>query len=159
MVADAALTGGRWTPLAVAAGGLGAAFLLGGLLLRWPVAIALAVLLSGGAYLVGREGRGLVDGWASLVGVALLVSAELAHWSIGHDSRISSERSLVLRRVATLVALALAALALDFVLLATSAFSASSGVLLATVGVAASVAAVAVALRLLRPAGTQEPQG
>ncbi len=152
------LTGGRWAPLAAAAGGLGALLLLGGLLLRWPIPIALAVLLAGGGYLAGREGRAVVDGWATLVGVGLLVAAELAHWSIGHDARISSERALVLRRAATLAALALAALALDFVLLATAAFSAGPGVLLAAAGVAAAVAAVAVVLRLLRPVGAQEPR-
>ena len=152
------LTGGRWAPLAAAAGGLAAFLLVSALLLRWPTPIALAVLLAGGGYLAGREGRALVDGWASLVGVGLLVAAELAHWSIGHDARIRSERALVLRRAATLAGLAVAALAVDFALLATAAFSAASGVLLATAGVAAAVAAVAVVLRLLRPAGAQEPR-
>ena len=92
----------------------------------------------------------MVDGWAALVGVALLLAAELAFWSIEHDRRIRTERALVVRRVWTLVMLAAAALFVDFVLLAAAAVTASAGVLLAAVGVAAAVAAVAVVLRLAR---------
>jgi hypothetical protein len=104
----------------------------------------------GGGYLLAREGNDIVDGWAAAIGVLLLLGAELASWSIEHDARIAAERSLVLRRVATLTALVAAALFVNFMLLATAGVSASAGVLLAAVGVAAAVAAVAVVLRLLR---------
>jgi len=118
--------------------------------LRWPSTVAWAVLAAGVAYVVGREGRPLVDGWAAVVGAALLVAAELASWSIEHDARIRTQRTLVLRRAATLSALVLAALVVDFLLLGTAAIAASAGVLLAAVGVAAAVAAVATVLRLVR---------
>jgi len=131
-------------------GAVGLALLVLGLVLRWPTAIPWSVLLVGGGYLVAREGNSIVDGWAAAIGVLLLLAAELASWSIEHDARIAAERSLVLRRITTLSALIAAALLVNFMLLAAAGVSASSGVLLAAVGVAAAVASVAVVLRLLR---------
>lgn len=135
----------------MAAGALALLLLGAGLVLRWPGMVPWTVVLTGAAYLSAREGRSLVDGWAAVVGVALLVSAELASWSIEHDARIRSEPSLVVRRVLILAALAAVALLVDFLLLGTAAVAASAGVLLAAVGVAAAVTAVAVVLRLVRP--------
>jgi hypothetical protein len=100
--------------------------------------------------LTGREGDSLVDGWAAVVGATLLLAAELASWSVEHDGRVHAERSLVVRRVVTLVALIGAALVANFVLLATAALSAPAGLLLATAGVCAAVGALAVVLRLVR---------
>ncbi len=121
-----------------------------GLVLRWPTTIPWSVLLVGGGYLFAREGNSIVDGWAAVVGVLLLLAAELASWSIEHDARIEAETSLVVRRVAALAGLVAAALLVNFMLLAAAGVSASSGVLLAAVGVAAAVVSVAVVLRLLR---------
>lgn len=147
-VAYAVSTAGRLEPLALAGGIAGIAVLVVGLVLRWPTTIPWAVLLVGAGYLAGREGRSLVDGWAAAVGVLLLVTAELATWSIDHDARIRSERALLIRRGATLAGLACVALLVNFLLLATAAVAASAGVVLAAIGVAAAVAAVAVVLRL-----------
>jgi hypothetical protein len=121
-----------------------------GLVLRWPVTIPWAVVLTGAGYAATRHGASVVDAWASVVGVLLLVSAELASWSIGHDARIRSEPALVVRRVGVLVALTAAALLLDFVLLAAAAVSSSAGLLVAAAGAAAAVSALAVVLRLVR---------
>jgi hypothetical protein len=107
-------------------------------------------VIAAGGYIVTREGRSIVDGWAAVIGVLLLVAAELASWSIEHDARIRSEPSLLVRRVVTLTVLAAAALLVNFVLLAAAAISSSAGVLLAAVGVAAAVTAVAVVGRLVR---------
>jgi hypothetical protein len=121
-----------------------------GIVMRWPSTIPWAVLATGGGYLTGREGRALVDGWAAVVGVLLLLSAELASWSIEHDARIQTERRLLARRVVTLGALVAVALLVNFILLGAAALAAPSGVLLAAAGVGAAVLAVGVALRLLR---------
>jgi len=150
VVAYAVASGGRLTTVAVALGVAGLAALAGAIVLRWPGAIPWAVLAVGAAYLTGREGHRVVDGWAALVGAALLVAAELGAWSIEHDARIRTERTLVVRRAATLVVLVAAALLVNFLLLGTAAVAASAGVLLAAAGVAAAVAAVAVVLRLVR---------
>jgi hypothetical protein len=124
------------------------------IVMRWPQLIPWAVLATGAGYLSGREGRPVVDGWAAVVGVLLLGSAELASWSIEHDARIHTERRLLARRIATLAALTLTALLVNFLLLATAAVSAAAGVLLAAAGVAAAVLAVGVVLRLLRAPGS-----
>ena len=124
--------------------------LVAGLVLRWPLTIPWAVLLAGGGYLLAREGNPLVDGWAAALGVLLLLAAELASWSIDHDARIQAEPSLVVRRLVTLTALIAGALVVNFILLGTAGITATAGVLIAAVGVAAAVASVAVVLRLLR---------
>jgi hypothetical protein len=129
---------------------LALALLTLGLVLRWPATIPWAVVISAGGYVATREGRSIVDGWAAVIGVLLLVAAEFAAWSIEHDTRIRSEPSLLVRRVLTLTVLVGAALLVNFVLLAAAAVSASAGVLIAAVGVAAAVTAVAVVLRLVR---------
>lgn len=107
-------------------------------------------MLVAAAYLVGREGNPVVDGGAAVVGALLLLSAELASWSIGENPRIQAEANLVLRRALTIGALVLGALVVDVLLLATAAFSGSSGIVLVVVGVAAAVAAMTLVLRLVR---------
>ena len=150
VVAYSVATGGRLAGLAIAGGAAAVLLLLGALLLRLASLLPWATLLAGAAYLVGREGRDLVDSWASVVGVLLLLTVELGTWSVEHDARIRTQRSLALRRVGTLAGLCAAALFVDFILLGTAAVSASAGVLLAAAGVAAAVAAVAMVLRLVR---------
>lgn len=102
------------------------------------------------AYVAARAGEGAVDGWAAVVGVAILLAGELAYWSIEHDARIRAEPALTRRRSATLVSVCALALVADFLLLGTAGAAASSSLLLAAVGVAAAVGAIAVVLRLLR---------
>ncbi|HEY5294897.1 MAG TPA: hypothetical protein VIJ70_05425 [Gaiellaceae bacterium] len=121
-----------------------------GLLLRLPSTIPWALLAAAAGYLVGIQGRDTVDGWAAVIGVALLLAAELASWSIDHDKRIRSERALVVRRAATLAVLAAVALFVNFMLLAAAAVTAAAGTVVAAVGVAAAVTAVAIVLRLVR---------
>jgi hypothetical protein len=149
-IAYVAETDGRLATAGAGVGAVGLALLVVGLVLRWPTTIPWSVLLAGGGYLLAREGNPIVDGWAAAIGVLLLRAGELASWSIEPDARIEAERSLVFRRIATLVALITAALVVNFMLLATAGLSASAGVLIAAVGVAAAVASVAVVLRLLR---------
>jgi hypothetical protein len=120
------------------------------LAMRWAALVPWALIAAAGGYLAGRVGHDTVDGWAAVVGVLLLLSAELATWSIDADPRIRPERSGVVRGSLTVAALCAAALLVDFLLLATSAASASSSALLAILGTAAAVAAVAVVLRLVR---------
>ncbi|HZO35187.1 MAG TPA: hypothetical protein VFB17_08935 [Gaiellaceae bacterium] len=144
------LHGGRFTPLVAAIAIAGTAVLLIGLLLRRPFTIPWSILLVAAAYLVGREGSAVVDGLAAVVGALLLLSAELASWSIEHDTRIQTEPSLAVRRLAIIGLLIAGALLVDFILLGTAAVSAGAGVLVAAVGVAAAVAAVAVVLRMVR---------
>ncbi|MDP9286549.1 MAG: hypothetical protein M3P41_16565 [Actinomycetota bacterium] len=141
---------GRFAYLAGGAALAGLVAMAIAIVLRWPGVIPWAVLATGAGYLSGREGRALVDGWAAVVGVLLLLSAELASWSIEHDARIRTEGPLLARRVVTLAGLVAAALLVNFLLLATAALSAPAGILLAAAGVGAAVTAVGVVLRLVR---------
>jgi hypothetical protein len=149
-VAYVAAGGGRFASTGAGVGAVGVVVLAFGLVARLPPLIPWSVLLAGGGYLLARAGNGAVDGWAAVIGVLLLLAAELASWSIEHDARIKSEPSLVRRRVATLGGLVAAALLVNFLLLATAGLAASAGVVLAAVGVAAAVASMAVVLRMLR---------
>jgi hypothetical protein len=144
-----ASTGGGRLDQVAQGGAVGAQLvLLVALARRWSIAVPWAVAILAGSYLAGRTGHARVDGWAAVVGVLLLLSAELASWSIDADRRIQAERSLVVRRLLTLLALCGVALLANFLLLASSAVAAPSGALLATVGTAAAVAAIAVVVRL-----------
>jgi hypothetical protein len=108
------------------------------------------VFLVGAGYLVGRERHSVADGWAAIVGAALLLAAELAFWSVDHDARIHEDRALVVRQSLVLGGLVAASALIGFVLVGAASISASTGLLLTAVGVAAAVASVGVVLRLLR---------
>jgi hypothetical protein len=123
-----------------------------GLVLRLPGTVPWAVVAVGAGYVVARSGHETVDGWAAVVGIALLVTAELAFWSIEYDRRVDEERAVRYLRVAALVALAGAALLLNVLVLAAAAVSGASGLVLAVLGVVAAVSAVAILLRLVRSA-------
>ncbi|HST17716.1 MAG TPA: hypothetical protein VLK36_08600 [Gaiellaceae bacterium] len=148
--ADAIAHAGEFGDLAGAAVVLALALLAFGILARYASTIPWSIVLVGAAYLIGREGNSVVDGGAAIIGALLLLSAELASWSIGENPRIKAEPSLVVRRVLTIGALVLGALVVDVLLLGTAAFSGSSGILLVVAGVAAAVAAMALVLRLVR---------
>jgi hypothetical protein len=128
----------------------GALGLAGAVLLRFAPLVPWAVGFGGVGYVIGREHHRVVDGWAAVVGAALLLAAELAAWSIAHDRRIEEERPVVVRQTATLALLVAASALVGFVLVGAAAVSTSAGLALTAVGVAAAVAAVSVVLRLLR---------
>ena len=144
-------TGGRFALAATIAGVAALVVLALGIALRLQPTVPWAVALTGAGYLATRVGHETVDGYAALVGAGLLASAELAFRAIVHDPRIRTERAVVVRRVATSAGLVAGALLLDFLLLGAAAFSTPSSIVLAAMGVAAAVTAVAVVLRLLRP--------
>jgi hypothetical protein len=130
--------------------GAGILILAIGLVFRFPLSIPWAILFAGAGYLLEREHHVAADGWAAAVGAALLLAAELAAWSIGHDRRIVSERALVTRRAGTVAALVAASGLVGFLLVAAAAVSGSAGLLIVALGVTAALAATGVILRLAR---------
>lgn len=148
--AIAVAAGGRLAGLEDALAAAAVVLLGAGLALRRAGAVPWALLLAAAAYLAGRAGSSAVDGRAALVGVLLLVAAELAIWSCEEHPRIRPERDVVTRRLALLAALVAAAVVVDVLLLAASGLVASRGTAVAIVGTAAAVVALAVALRLSR---------
>ena len=141
---------GHLAPAAEGAVGASLVLLAAAAAFRVPLLVPWAVAASGGGYVATRTGHHVVDGWAAVVGAALLLAAELAFWAAGVDARIHVERAVVLRRVATIGVLVVSALLAGFLLLAAAAVSSASGVAVATAGVAAAIGAVALTLRLLR---------
>jgi hypothetical protein len=138
--------------VASAGGALAAAGTIGlaaGIAFRLPLAVPWAVLFAGSGYVVAHIHDSVVDGWAAVVGAALLLAAELAAWSIGSDRRIREEGAVVLGQALAVSALVVTAAVLSFVLVGAAAVSAAAGLLLTGIGVAAAVAAVAVILRLV----------
>jgi len=127
-------------------------FAAAALLFRWQTLIPWAVLAAGGGYLIGREGSAVVDGRAAVIGVFLLLGAELAVWSIEHDKRVRAERTVVIRQAANLAGLALVALVVNAALLGAASIPGGSGILVTLLGAGAAVTAVAVIVRLVKAA-------
>ena len=150
MTAYTALVGGRFAVIGEGAAGAGTFVLAAGIALRWSATVPWSIGLAGAGYVIAREHHAVVDGWATAVGAALLLAAELAAWSVDDDGRIHEEGALVVRRAATLGALVGASALVGFVLIGATAVTTATGTALTAVGVAAAVAAVAVVLRLLR---------
>jgi len=141
----------RWTN--VAAGGLAGVLLAGGLALRRPVSVPLALLALGAGYAtsLGVEGAAL-DGRAPVLAAALFLLAELAYWSLELREAVVEEAGAYLRRIGLLSALALGALAVGAGLLAVVDAGERSGLALEALGAVAAVAALAlVALTTRRP--------
>jgi hypothetical protein len=146
-----AISGGDTVAFAGAAiAGVGAVALVAGIVLRLPFAIPWAMLLAGSGYVVARVHHSVADGWAAVVGAALLLAAELAAWSIASDAQIHEEKAVALRQSLTVAALVAGAALVSFLLVGAAAVSATAGLLLTGLGVAAAVGAVAVILRLVR---------
>lgn len=73
--------------------GAGLVLLAAAVAFRVPLLVPWAVAATGGGYVATRTGHHVVDGWAAVVGAALLLAAELAFWSAGEDARIHAERA------------------------------------------------------------------
>jgi hypothetical protein len=122
------------------------------LLFRWQTLIPWAVLAAGGGYLIGREGRAVVDARAAVIGVLLLLGAELASWSIEHDKRVRAERAVTIRQTANLAGLAIVALAVNAALLGAASLPGGSGIFVTLLGAGAAVTAIALVVRLVKAA-------
>jgi hypothetical protein len=142
--------GGRYGALAAGLAAAGLVVLAFALVRRAHGSVPWAVALLGAGYVLALGGRDTVDGWAAAVGATLLLTAELAVWSIEHDNRVHEEAAVLQRRLAALAGLVAGALLLGMLVVSAAAFSGASGILVATAGVAAAVLAVAIVLRLVR---------
>jgi hypothetical protein len=118
--------------------------LAGGLVLRLPVAIPVAVAVLGAEYaaLVSLEADAL-DARAPLVAAALLAVAELAYWSLELRGGVADEPGTYLRRISVVAALAAAALGLGAGLLALVEVAAAGGIAADLIGAGAAILALA----------------
>jgi hypothetical protein len=110
-----------------------------------------ALFLAGGTYVAAVAAAGeAVDASAPLVAVLLLLSGELAAWSIDERLDIHPEPGLVWRRGAAVTALALAGLATAVLVVALSAVPSSHGLALTVLGAAAAVGAAGTGIWVTR---------
>jgi hypothetical protein len=118
----------------------GSALLAVALVGRWPDVLPWAVALLGGQYAASLLLRDAgIDGFAPLYAALLLATAELAYWALEAKPALGG----VLRRLASLVGLALGAVAAGATLLALSEGGAERGFALQLLGLLAAAGTVA----------------
>jgi hypothetical protein len=142
--------GGSTAPLLVPPAALGTVALIVALMYRGR-GLGVALWLGGGTYVafvVHVEHH--VDPTAPIVAVLLLISGELAAWSLDERWRIRADPQLAWRRSAALAALALAGLAVSALLVALSAVPSSHGLLWTVAGAAAAVGAAGTGVLVAR---------
>ena len=134
----------RVLPLILFLGGAGA-LLLGFVLVRGAdELLGSALLLLGAAYVLGLlVGRHSLDDAAPLVGAGLLLSAELATWSLELRFRVALDPALRLQRARAVGLLVVAGLAAASLVLVVAATSVGGGLAWAVLGSAAALGAVA----------------
>jgi hypothetical protein len=136
-------------PLVLLVEAVALALLAYGLVRAWAQGVGWALVLSVLAYLLAlvaapRE----LDPAAPVVGVSLFVAAELAYWSVELRPPARQAPELPLRRLATVVAVALAAEVLAGTALLSATPGRAASLLLDTAGVLAAVGVVALLVGL-----------
>jgi hypothetical protein len=114
--------------------------------------LGLALFVGGGTYLafVVTDDHHRVEPTAPLVAVLLLLSGELAAWSLDERGRIQSDSALVWRRGAAVAALGLAGLTVAAFVVALSAVPSSHGLALTAAGAVAAVGAAGIGVIVAR---------
>ena len=128
--------------------------LVAGLVLAQPALVPVSLLLLGalyGAQLVEEDAP--LDAAAPLFGAGLLLTAELAYWSLEERDRVRGERGEAFRRVAIVVGLAAAALLVTAALLVLVDLVRAGGL---AVNLAGAAAAAAVLLAVVLAARSRE---
>jgi hypothetical protein len=140
-----------FAPLLATIGVLGALLLVAALVLRWDELLPWSVVLLGTAYAVAIAAHGAeIDEAAPLVGAGLLLSSELATWSLDERWAIAAERAVVLSRTGAIALLGLVSVMVSGIVLALAAAPVGSGLGWTILGAAAAVLVVALAVRLAR---------
>ena len=126
---------------------MAALVLLAALVNGWPSLVPFAVVLAGGTY-AGQLALddAPLDAAAPTIAVGLLLSAELAYWSLDERERIPGEPGESLRRAVFVALLGLGAFLVGAALLALADIARAGGIALDLIGAAAAVAALATIL-------------
>jgi hypothetical protein len=138
--------------LALLAFGLvGLLWLALGLAVRWGAAMALGVVFLGGEQALRLAlGPGTVDPWTPVYAAGLLLTAELAWWSI--EPRVPAwwDAEVLLRRLGTIVGVCAAGAIVAALIVLAAGAPLRGGLGLELVGVVAAIGAVAVVAGLAR---------
>jgi hypothetical protein len=125
--------------------------LLAGLALRWSAAVAVGVALLGAQQAVRLAlGSDSLDSWTPLSAGALLLTAELAWWSIEPRVPAWSQPGLATRRLGTVLLACAGASIVSAVVLVAAGAPVRGGFGLELAGVAAATGALAVVAWLAR---------
>jgi hypothetical protein len=137
--------------LLLVVGGLALPVLLGGLVLRWSAALAVGVALLGAQQAVRLAlGSDSLDSWTPLSAGALLLTAELAWWSIEPRVPAWSQPGLAARRLGTVLLACGGASVVSALVLVGAGAPFSGGFGLELAGVLAATGALAVVAWLAR---------
>ena len=135
------------------AAGLAVLVLTVGLVLRWASMIPPALVLLGGGYALFLAVEDVpIDLRAAAIAAALLLTAELAYWSLELRADVTDEPGSYWRRVALLALLGVGAMALSGGLLALVDVAGRGGLAIETAGAVAALGALLVLLLLVRRA-------
>jgi hypothetical protein len=117
----------------------------------WAPLVALSVGLVGATYAVhlAADDPGL-DARAAVLGGGLLLTAELAYWSLEERDRVATEPGEPFRRLGLLLVLALAALGAGIALLIVADAVRTGGLAVDLIGAAAAAAALLVVVLFAR---------
>jgi hypothetical protein len=148
VVAYAASREPTLAPVVATIGAFGVVLLLFVLVRGHDDLLGWALALGGVVYAIALVVHGThVDEAAPLVGAGLLVSGELATWSLDERRPIARARGLLAARAVGVAILALAGLAAAALVVSLSAASAGNGLVWTLFGSAAAVLVIAVAAR------------
>jgi len=151
VVVHASVRASAVAPLIGSLGGLGMVMLVYVLWRTDEELLPWALLMAGIGYGLSLAlHRGGIDGAAPLVGAGLLLSGELATWSVDERWAIRAERSLVVARAAAVAGLVLGGLLIGGLVLALAAAPSGGGLGWTLIGASSVVAILALAVRLSR---------
>jgi hypothetical protein len=136
-------------PFLLALGGAAVFVLVVGIGLGRSVAVPWAIAGLGAEYALSL-GNGDLDGRVPLYAVALLVTAELAYWSVRLRRSAADEPGMAQRRLIALLLGATAALVVCITLVTLARVQLGGGLLAEAAGLVASVAALALLLGSVR---------
>jgi hypothetical protein len=132
-------------------GGLAFLSLVAAVVIGWSPLVALSVGLVGAAYATHLAlDNPSLDGKAALLGAGLLLTAELAYWSLEEREHVATEPGEAFRRLGLLLGLALAVLGAGIALLIVSDAVRTGGLAVDLAGAAAAAAALLVVVLFAR---------
>jgi hypothetical protein len=132
-------------------GGIGLILLGAALWFGWPQGIPWAVAILGGEFVVALYVRsGSLDLAAAIYGAGLLLTAELAYWSVEARTRSDDETGLTVRHGARVLMLCVGSLGVGLVGAAVARLRVEGSLALTAVAVGAAVAALTIAAAMAR---------
>jgi hypothetical protein len=140
-------------------GGVAIALLAAALGFGWPAGIPWALSVLGGEFVGALYVRGgSLDVAAAVYGAALLLTAELAYWSLDARTRSDDQAGLALRRGAVVLMVGIGSLGIGLVGVAVARLRVEGSLALTAVAVGAAVLALVIVAAMARRTGSGDGQ-